>query len=31
MKIKSISRNQWQKEEALYKQTALIKAANSIK
>ena len=31
MKIKSICRNQWQKKEALYKQTALVKAANSIK
>ena len=31
MKIKSIHRNQWQKKEALYKQTALDKAANSIK
>ena len=30
MKIKSICRNQWQK-KALYKQTALVKAANSIK
>ena len=30
MKIKSICRNHWQK-EALYKQTALDKAANSIK
>ena len=31
MKIKSICRNQWQKKEALYKQAALVKAANSIK
>ena len=31
MKIKSIYRNQWQKNEALYKQTALDKAANGIK
>ena len=31
MKIKSIFRNQWQKKEALCKQTALVKAANSIK
>ena len=30
MKIKSICRNQWQK-KALYKQTALVKAENSIK
>ena len=29
MKIKSICRNQWQKKEALYKQTALVKAALS--
>ena len=27
MKIKSICRNQWQKKEALYKQTALSKQA----
>ena len=35
MKIKSICTNQWKKkwkkEEALFKQTALAKAANSIK
>ena len=31
MKIKSNGRNQWQKKEALYKQTALVKAANSTK
>ena len=31
MKIKSICINQWQKKEALYKQTALVKAANNIK
>ena len=31
MKIKSICRNKWQKIEALYKQTALVKAVNSIK
>ena len=36
MKIKSICTNQWKKkeekkEEALFKQTALVKAANSIK
>ena len=31
MKIKSNCRNQWQKKEVLYKQTALVKAANSIK
>ena len=30
MNIKSICRNQWQK-KALYKQTALVKAENSIK
>ena len=28
MKIKSICTNQWQKKEALFKQTALVKAAN---
>ena len=31
MKIKSICRNQWQKKEALYKQTALVKAAKNRK
>ena len=31
MKIKSICTNQWKKKEALFKQTALVKAANSIK
>ena len=31
MKIKSICTNQWKKEEALFKETALVKAANSFK